>query len=316
MTSIYSFVFYLFLSGALSFGFSLWGKKIFCAWLVSKEGLLNKNESSGDSLPVSSLGNFLERMNLPSIKMTFSDSILLCFFVSICFLLPSAYFKIFDFLCGGEELSEKLIGVKNFSGLIFFHLVCIVAFFAYKKLADGKFLLNLREISFSSAILYGAKALFAWLPLVMFFNVLFLISYFLIYGELPLKQEIVGMVAETFDDALQMTLAFIAVVVLAPIFEELFFRGLVYRLLKGFFEGKYFFLSLRNPQIPTVVFSVIFSSVIFASIHANLASWVALFILACVLTLAYECSKNIKVPIVMHSLFNLLNFLMMVFFAQ
>jgi membrane protease YdiL (CAAX protease family) len=85
-------------------------------------------------------------------------------------------------------------------------------------------------------------------------------------------------------------------VVVAPIFEELFFRGYFYPALKRY--------------VGPVAGSIIVSA-LFACIHATVNVLPALFILAMCLTLAYEWSGSIFVPMTMHAAFNSINLLLL-----
>lgn len=82
-------------------------------------------------------------------------------------------------------------------------------------------------------------------------------------------------------------------VLLAPVAEELLFRGILYPAIKraGFQR-----LALWG------------SSLLFAAVHLNLAAFLPLLVLAVVLTLLYEHTGNLLAPIVAHALFNGLNF--------
>jgi uncharacterized protein len=88
----------------------------------------------------------------------------------------------------------------------------------------------------------------------------------------------------------------ISAVVLAPLSEELFFRGLIYGVAK-----KYGGLSA----------ALAFNSVLFAFIHGSLPAFGGLFALAVCLTLAYELTGSLSVPIAMHACFNAAQLLQM-----
>ena len=78
-------------------------------------------------------------------------------------------------------------------------------------------------------------------------------------------------------------------VAIAPIVEEFVFRFFIYGVLKryvGCFLG------------------VILSSLLFATAHAHLPSFVPLFVLGSCFAIAYEWSGSILVSMTMHSLFN------------
>ncbi|WP_309380023.1 CPBP family intramembrane glutamic endopeptidase [Cerasicoccus frondis] len=96
------------------------------------------------------------------------------------------------------------------------------------------------------------------------------------------------------------TLSLIALaVIVAPISEELLFRGFIYRYLKG--------------RMPMVVAMVV-SAGIFSLIHFNWLAAAPLFLLGMILCWAYEKNANILVPICLHAVFNA-NTIMIIFLA-
>jgi membrane protease YdiL (CAAX protease family) len=82
---------------------------------------------------------------------------------------------------------------------------------------------------------------------------------------------------------------FIAAAVIAPVAEEFLFRGYLYPTLKRTLGA-----------LP----SAIFGAVLFAAIHNNAVSLPGLALLALALTVAYEWSGSLWVPIFMHAFFN------------
>ncbi len=89
---------------------------------------------------------------------------------------------------------------------------------------------------------------------------------------------------------LTMILMALLAVVGAPIVEELIFRGSLYRFLK---------FRIRRAA------AALISAGAFATIHFNLTSFFPLIVLGIFLCLSYEISGNLKVPILMHAIFNL-----------
>jgi membrane protease YdiL (CAAX protease family) len=87
-----------------------------------------------------------------------------------------------------------------------------------------------------------------------------------------------------------------ATIVIAPVAEELLYRGILYPTIKQ--NG--------HPRLAWIV-----SSVIFALMHQNLMVVLPLTFLAVILTLLYEVTGNLIAPITTHSLFNGFNFLML-----
>jgi membrane protease YdiL (CAAX protease family) len=99
---------------------------------------------------------------------------------------------------------------------------------------------------------------------------------------------------ESNHHAVWMMIVFGAVI--APLAEELMFRGYLYGLCKRY----------AGP-----VTGILFNSVLFAAIHGNLVALPSLCALAVALTIAYELTGCLLVPIAMHALFNLTEFSVM-----
>lgn len=106
---------------------------------------------------------------------------------------------------------------------------------------------------------------------------------------------------EVRPSLLVYVLFFINICILAPIYEEMLFRGI---LLRRF--------TLRwSPQK-----SIIISSIIFGIIHLNPINVVFAFALGCVLGYAYLKTKNIVIPMLLHSFNNFLAFIQFVYTNQ
>ena len=104
-------------------------------------------------------------------------------------------------------------------------------------------------------------------------------------------QEIVGFLAERRSGPARVVVV-ISAVLIAPVQEEFIFRGYLYGVMRRYV----------GPFV-----GVVGSALLFAGIHVNAASFGALFVLAVCLTLAYEWTGSIFVPMTMHALFNSLN---------
>jgi uncharacterized protein len=90
----------------------------------------------------------------------------------------------------------------------------------------------------------------------------------------------------------QFLIGFLAIA-LAPVAEEVVFRGILYPVLKqkGF------------PKL-----ALLGTALLFAAFHGNMVIFLPLTFLAVVLTLLYETTGNLLAPILAHSVFNLVNF--------
>jgi membrane protease YdiL (CAAX protease family) len=120
------------------------------------------------------------------------------------------------------------------------------------------------------------------------------ISKLIIYviGDGPTPQHAVQMVSAASNHA-EIALQVISVVLLAPVAEELLFRGIIYT-------------SLKEAGHP--VGAVLVSSLIFGAVHGSLALMLPLTVLAVVLVWLYEKTGSIIAPIIMHATFNAINF--------
>ncbi|HMP81928.1 MAG TPA: CPBP family intramembrane metalloprotease [Verrucomicrobiota bacterium] len=88
------------------------------------------------------------------------------------------------------------------------------------------------------------------------------------------------------------------VILLAPMAEEILFRGVLYPFIKQFGFPR---LALWG------------TSVLFAAIHVNAVAFVPLLILSLVLTTLYEHTGNLLAPVAAHALFNAINFILLFF---
>jgi membrane protease YdiL (CAAX protease family) len=92
-----------------------------------------------------------------------------------------------------------------------------------------------------------------------------------------------------------------AAILLAPVAEEILFRGVLYPAVK---QAGFPRLALWG------------SVLLFAAVHMNLVTFAPLTVLALVLTALYERTNNLLAPITAHALFNALNFVTLFFIEQ
>ncbi|MDR1457938.1 MAG: CPBP family intramembrane metalloprotease [Puniceicoccales bacterium] len=103
-------------------------------------------------------------------------------------------------------------------------------------------------------------------------------------------QYLVGHFAQV-DSGLKLSLMLINTILLCPMMEEIIFRFLLYRFLK-----------LRMAYLA----GMLISSVVFATMHCNLALWLPLFAMGLILVHSYERFGNLLIPIAIHAIFNML----------
>lgn len=116
-------------------------------------------------------------------------------------------------------------------------------------------------------------------------------------GQTPELQQPVKMVMQA-TSIRQLVVHGLAAVILAPIVEEIIFRGVLYPAVK------------QQAGARVALWGV---SLLFAFTHMNLTALIALTVLGIILTFLYETTRNLIAPIIAHSVFNALNFAYMVY---
>jgi len=108
-------------------------------------------------------------------------------------------------------------------------------------------------------------------------------------------QEVVETFMKSHSIGIKLLLAGSAVLI-APLTEEIIFRGYLYGVVKHYSDRW---------------FSAVFTSLVFAAVHQHVGSLFPLFLLAIGFSLAYEVTGCLLVPIFMHMLFNGFNVAML-----
>ena len=94
-----------------------------------------------------------------------------------------------------------------------------------------------------------------------------------------------------------LTLQAFTAIIVAPVGEELLFRGVLYGFIKQ--RGR--------PRLALWT-----SAVLFAAVHGNAVGFLFFIFLSMILVALYEQTKNIFTPILLHALFNAVNFTLIV----
>ena len=111
-------------------------------------------------------------------------------------------------------------------------------------------------------------------------------------GHEPVVQQAVQMVMAT-EHPVEVGLQIVSVVMMAPIAEELLFRGILFNTIK-------------HAGYPLA--GMFASAALFALVHGSVALMLPLFVMGFALAWVYEKSGSIIAPIVMHATFNAINF--------
>lgn len=172
------------------------------------------------------------------------------------------------------------------------HLALLGTFYGFCRFYSTCFPQHLNTVSLplTTALPKALYYLLLTLPFLAAWGLI--TSYFQRVGQQPTvldPQPLVRIVAETQSLLAFLLLALLAIGI-APISEELIFRGTLYRFLKG---------RVR----PTT--ALILSAIVFAGFHLpTLVYAIPLFILGLLLGYSYERTGNLTVPILFHALFN------------
>jgi len=140
----------------------------------------------------------------------------------------------------------------------------------------------------------GIVAYLGMMPVVFLYMLLFNILLKTLGQDLEM-QEVTKFLAAEGPKLSRFYMLFMAVA-LAPIAEELFFRG---------------FLLPTMARKWGLSRSILVTSILFAAVHPNLPALVPLFVVSIFLSVGYAYTNCIVVPIVMHMLFNSVNVLLL-----
>ncbi len=217
-------------------------------------------------------------------------------FLCLLVLLVFAAQQVAFLFLGGtlEGMEDGLTPWLAVTAVCLLHLPMLAAFLASRQLWPHLYgdRLNERRLSVAGALRAALPLFLRYLPLVWIASFLWsvLLARLQRTGlvEDVAPQELVVLFAAGGDPVAMVVLALLAVL-LAPVVEELIFRGCIYRFLKS-----------QISPFPAQVAS----AALFASLHANLAAFFPLVLLGVLLARTYERTGNLLPPILFHSLFN------------
>ena len=134
---------------------------------------------------------------------------------------------------------------------------------------------------------WGVVALLAAMPLLLFYTLLYHLLLAAL-GHQPSLQDVAFAISDETHLAVR-TYFFLLAVVVAPVFEEILFRGILLPLLA------------RRFGVYAAITAV---SILFAMIHGHVPSLVTLFLLSVALSLGYLFTRSLATSMVMHAVFN------------
>lgn len=143
----------------------------------------------------------------------------------------------------------------------------------------------------------GIKRYLITLPLIMLAGfIINLISGY--FGQNPEMQDVVRWVLEEKSLFVLVSLIFFGIVI-APVIEEIMFRGFLQPALKNFFGGRY---------------AIVLSASLFAGVHMDIFAFFQIFILGMLLGYLYEKTQTLAASIIVHVLHNSLTLVFLLYF--
>ena len=255
----------------------------------------------GSSLLIKNLWNLLKSKSIQwkeftPLKLDLIDMVLLIsggFVVLGEVFSPLLSITIIDFF--SKDLSPDISqSLKIFFGYIFMALPPLFIVFKQIKFIDKEFILKKDYFQFnfkpiSKALLDGIRGWIMIIPIVLLTSLV--MNYFIEnqMGSNPLLEIVLNN-----NNYFAFLILFITTTLLAPIFEEIIFRGVLLPILSRDF-GK--------------IIGILFSSFIFALAHLSFSEFPPLFILGIGLACTRLISGRLISSVVMHSLWNGLTFL-------
>ena len=171
-----------------------------------------------------------------------------------------------------------------------FYIVCI----EYRQSITA---LGLSIVNLSGNIKQGIKRYVITLPLIILAGfIINLISSY--YGQTPEMQDVVQWVLEEKSLFILVSLIFFGIII-APIIEEIMFRGFLQPALKNSFGGRY---------------AIAASASLFAAVHMDMFAFLQIFILGMLLGYLYEKTQTLAASVIVHILHNSLTLVFLLYF--
>lgn len=203
----------------------------------------------------------------------------------------------------GEEPPEALVAALS---SLLMQACFILCFWQWRQLhrseAEGP--INSQSLSLGGTLGFGVLLVAATYPVILITSLAWQMGLQVLTDwGVPIQLE-EQFAVELFRDTDQwwiLALLGFSAVILAPIGEELVFRAGLYRFLLG-----------RTSKPNAIVMSGLF----FGLVHFNLYGFAPLAALGILLCLAYDITGNIRVPILIHVLFNAHTVLLLLLFPD
>lgn len=178
-----------------------------------------------------------------------------------------------------ENISANIFVTNLMMPLIAFGLSLLIVF---RK--------SLKHIQVSLHV--SPKALGVFILLALSYMLVYDVTISILLADVPLPEFFYEFFSQIFSHPL---LAFLSICIIAPITEEVIYRGIFLQRMKAKYGAKK---------------ALVFSSILFGIIHLNILQGINAFIIGFLLGAAYLITKNLLVPIIIHAFNNFIAFLL------
>lgn len=192
-------------------------------------------------------------------------------------------------LASAVEITPELLLFDLLLNIMLVSLVIIMIQWVGQR--DPLRIFGLRGVNWKRALLWISAGALVATPLAIYLSLVMHRVLTPMFGEDLQDQAAVKSIREAGDLLIRILLIANACLV-APVVEEIVFRGYLYGVLKRF----------TGPM-----FGAFISSALFAAAHQNLVALLPLWGLALFLTTFYEATRSLWVPIGIHAVFNAVN---------
>ena len=225
---------------------------------------------------------------VPDIKWNALDAVISLVFLAA--VLVAVYFgaaKLIEVYGGGKFFDSSNISNISFSvlyGVQVLLMLGVVWFFAILRRKSGLRDLGLRYYSIGKTIWYS------FISLLFIFLISFIYVYLMnsLFGIEAPSSKIDTLVR---NRSISGNILLVVTAVIAPLSEEIFFRGFLYSAFK------------KSWGINAALF---LSSFLFALVHLELYSFIPLMIIGWLLAYLFEKTKSLMTPIFLHGVYNLI----------
>lgn len=176
--------------------------------------------------------------------------------------------------------------------------VCSYVFYiVYVERHQSISALGLSLVNVSNNVKQGIIKYLITLPLIMLAGfVINLISNY--YGVNPEMQDVVKWILEEKSLFILISLLFFGIII-APLIEEIIFRGFLQSALKNYFGGRY---------------AILISASLFAAVHMDIFAFFQILILGILLGYLYEKTQTLAASVAIHILHNSLTLVFLLYF--